>query len=125
MAMRTLGEALEAALASRLNDGEEGTAIPSVSPEKDAGTRHAPASRAQPAHGTAASLGNAKGRRTHPHELAPLGVRQPLVLRVIEGGWTGAGGSTPVQPIRRARQGGKAAGEFLKLVGGRDHAALR
>lgn len=29
---------------------------------------------------TPASLGNAKGRRTHPHELAPLGVRQPLML---------------------------------------------
>lgn len=104
MAMRTLGEALESALASMLNEvgGEvAGTRLDAVKLPKGTGTEAPAKSKEEIVHpqqqpertapratqpGKApASPGNAKGRRAHPHELAPLGARQPLVLVVNNG----------------------------------------
>mgnify|MGYP000160790752 CR=1 FL=1 len=71
-----------------------------------------------------ASLGNAKGRRAHPHELAPLGARQPLVLRVIEGGRPAEGGVRRAAFCASGEEGGPAS-KLIRVVGGRDHAATR
>lgn len=70
-----------------------------------------------------ASLGNAKGRRAHPHELAPLGARQPLVLRVIEGGRPAEGGG--VKPGGLRTDPVEVLAREWKVVEGGRHAALR
>lgn len=129
MVWKTLAESLESALASMVNEvGEGAIAVasdaamskkrPDRSPAKfqvnneQRGTSH---SGTQPGKAPA-SLGNAKGRRTHPHELAPLGVRQPLMLRVIEGGGP-ARAQGGVRPGRLARlPGGNSRSNWLKLV---------
>ena len=134
MAMRTLGEALESALASMLNAGEEGTAIPSVS-RKEAGTEKAPASvggnneqrgrnhsvksamdATQPGK-SPASCAEGTGRATqNPSALPPRRVARPL-LSVIEGGGRRQEGATSA--AYRTRAGGGYRGcEFLKLVSG-------
>ena len=102
MVWKTLAESLESALASMMNDdGLEGGGTPSdavKSSKRGTGAVESPGQvvvrevkqREKPTEATQpgkapASLGNAKGRRAHPHELAPLGARQPLVLVVDNG----------------------------------------
>lgn len=135
MSHPTLGEALESALASILNEvGDEvaGTRLDAVKLPKGARTIEGPGQvreeivqpqrRPEPAPrttqpGTApASLGNAKGRRAHPHELAPLGARQPLVLVVDNGGRPATSGGTSRAAYRAATGEGNRVREFLKLV---------
>lgn len=123
MTWKTLGESLEAALASALNTGDGDAEAFPVSPKRT-GTE-APASweevvRTGSARGTQpgtkpASLGNAKRGCTRVNEQAPLGVHPRLTLFVIEGGRPAGGGSD--SRAAHARLRGERRSN-LKLVAG-------
>ena len=132
MAWKTLGESLEAALASMMNEvgkGSGGTlpdAVKGTGTDEGAGQVHwrnvstesggeaAPVTT-QPAE--AASLGNAKGRPVHHKAPPQRRTGQPLALRVIEGGG-GRRQEGGASAAFRTRAGGGGRGCKLKLVVG-------
>jgi hypothetical protein len=127
MSFKTLGEALESALASALN-GEEGAATPSVS-RKMTGAVESPGpvtglrQREEKSDGASRERMNAAlpigrkrriapGEPHRPEEASP----RPAVRRflLIEGGRTETGGNASVRPFAASPQG--RAREWLKLV---------
>lgn len=127
MTWKTLGESLEAALASMMNDAGEGSGGTLPDAMKGTGTDEGagqvvvrevvPTSSEEQA--APVNLGNAKGRPVHHKAPPQRRTGQPLTLYVIEGGSgrpTGGGNSRAA--YRAATGEGNRAREFLKLVGG-------
>lgn len=131
MTWKTLGEALESALASALNTGDGDAEAFPVSPQKRPEPVMAPASWeevittnsvAETTAGEAtqpgtkpASLGNAKGGPVHHKAQPQRRTGQPLTLFVIEGGGRPAGGGS--SRAAHARLRGERRSN-LKLVAG-------
>lgn len=126
MVWKTLGESLEAALASMMNDGEGRAATRSDAEIAKKGADAKPAQvkeeivqTTQPAHGTAASPAKSRGRPTHSPAQPQRRVGRPMLF-VIDGGIGGGPARQGVRPGRlRANGEGDPARKLVLIEGGR------